>query len=89
MASADIADAYMNLGLQPDNWKNITLNIALDSNKSIDLAYCRLAFVSRKLIFSQKSVFKGGFDSSHKLKKGKKTPMVIVNNHGCLWSCAS
>jgi hypothetical protein len=61
MASADIADAYMNLGLQPDNWKNITLNIALDSNKNIDLAYCRLAFVSRKLIFSQKACVRGGF----------------------------
>ena len=50
MASADIADAYMNLGLQPDNWSHVTMNIALNSKENIDLAYCRLAFGIRSAV---------------------------------------
>jgi hypothetical protein len=50
MASADIADAYMNLGLQPDNWSNVAINISLDSDVNIDIAYSRLAFGIRNAV---------------------------------------
>ena len=50
MASADIADAYMNLGLQPDNWSNVAINVSLDSDSSVDLAYTRLCFGVRNAV---------------------------------------
>ena len=39
MVSADIADAFHNLGLQPHNWSNVGMNVSLDTNEGIDLAY--------------------------------------------------
>ena len=50
MASADIADAYMNLPLKPHNWSNVTINISLDSDRNVDIAYTRLAFGIRNAV---------------------------------------
>jgi hypothetical protein len=48
-AAADIADAFMNLGLKPHNWANVSINICLDGTNA-DLAYCRLAFGLRSAV---------------------------------------
>lgn len=48
-AAADIADAFMNLGLKPHNWANVAINIQLDGSNA-DLAYCRLAFGLRSAV---------------------------------------
>ena len=49
-AMADIADAFMNLGLKPHNWKNIVINVDDFHGKSTNLAYCRLAFGIRSAV---------------------------------------
>ena len=48
-AMADVADAYMNLGLKPYNWKNVIINFDLDGS-NVDLAYTRLAFGLRSAV---------------------------------------
>jgi hypothetical protein len=48
-AAADIADAFMNLGLKPHNWANVTIEINLDGTPT-NLAYCRLAFGLRSAV---------------------------------------
>ena len=49
-AMADIADAFMNLGLKPHNWKNIVINVDDFHGKNTNLAYCRLAFGIRSAV---------------------------------------
>ena len=44
-----IADAFMNLGLKPHNWANVSINVCLDGSNA-DLAYCRLAFGLRSAV---------------------------------------
>ena len=51
LVSADIGDAYHNLGLQPDNWSNVTFKLATESdNEEVDLCYVRLAFGIRNAV---------------------------------------
>ena len=49
-AMADIADAFMNLGLKPHNWKNIVVNVDDFHGKNTNLAYTRLAFGIRSAV---------------------------------------
>ena len=46
---ADIADAFMNLGLKPHNWKNVVISFNLDGS-NMDYAYTRLAFGLRSAV---------------------------------------
>ena len=48
-AMADVADAFMNLGLKPYNWKNVVINFNLDGS-NVDLAYTSLAFGLRSAV---------------------------------------
>ena len=48
-AMADVADAFMNLGLKPYNWKNVVINFNMNGS-NVDLAYTRLAFGLRSAV---------------------------------------
>jgi len=49
MAMADVADAFMNCGLKPHNWKNIVVNVDIN-NLNHNLAYVRLGFGIRSAV---------------------------------------
>ena len=67
-AAADIADAFMNLGLKPHNWANVSINICLDGSNT-DLAYCRLAFGLRSAV----RIFQGVAELILRILRGRCT----------------